>query len=226
MLRAHPTRLLLCQRTNRGVGRRNLEARSDSDPFSDVIPFPRTLPNRLQWKKTFTTNEGINYICRACDVDDIPSVTSLLIRSKLAGFPTEENALRKYIAKSIEAFPRGCYLCLLREEKGTNKKTCVGVVGVSNTPETRKDDFEKALQFTDDGAYISDLVIETRCRGLGLGEKLMLCAESLAKDMQRQEVYLHVNTRKVGVIRLYEKIGYEELNSNFLRRDLLMRKKI
>ena len=54
----------------------------------------------------------------------------------------------------------------------------------------------------------------------------MLCAESLAKDMQRQEVYLHVNTRKVGVIRLYEKIGYEELNSNFLRRDLLMRKKI
>ena len=154
MLRAHPTRLLLCQRTNRGVGRRNVEARSDSDPFSDVIPFPRTLPNRLQWKKTFTTNEGIKYICRACDVDDIPSVTSLLIRSKLAGFPTEENALRKYIAKSIEAFPRGCYLCLLREEKGTNKKTCVGVVGVSNTPETRKDDFEKALQFTDDLSLI------------------------------------------------------------------------
>jgi len=53
-----------------------------------------------------------------------------------------------------------------------------------------------------------------------------LCAESLCREMNRNEVYLHVSTRKVGVIRLYEKIGYEEVNSNFLRRDLLMRKKI
>ena len=100
------------------------------------------------------------------------------------------------------------------------------MVGVSNTPETRRDDFDRALQFTDDGGYISDLVIDTRWRGRGLGEKLMLCGESLCKEMGREEVYLHVSTRKVGVIRLYENIGYEERSSNFLRRDLLMRKKI
>jgi ribosomal protein S18 acetylase RimI-like enzyme len=160
-------------------------------------------------------------------VDDIPSVASLLMRSKLAGFPTEERKLRKYIEKSINAFPRGAYIVLVKDDDEEEKsKKCVGVVGVSNTPETRRDDFDRALQFTDDGGYISDLVIDTRCRGRGLGEKLMLCGESLCKEMGREEVYLHVSTRKVGVIRLYENIGYEERSSNFLRRDLLMRKKI
>lgn len=160
-------------------------------------------------------------------MDDIPAVASLLMRSKLAGFPTEESKLKKYIEKSIDAFPRGAYIVLVKDDDEEEKsKKCVGVVGVSNTPETRRDDFDRALQFTDDGGYISDLVIDTRWRGRGLGEKLMLCGESLCKEMGREEVYLHVSTRKVGVIRLYENIGYEERSSNFLRRDLLMRKKI
>jgi ribosomal protein S18 acetylase RimI-like enzyme len=160
-------------------------------------------------------------------LSDVPAVASLLLRSKLAGFPTEEAALNKYVEKSLDAFPRGAYLVCVKENGGSEKcsSSVVGVVGVSNTPDTRKD-FERALQFSEDGGYISDLVIEPRCRGAGLGEKLMLCAESLCREMNRNEVYLHVSTRKVGVIRLYEKIGYEEVGSNFLRRDLLMRKKI
>ena len=196
-----------------------------SNPFTDALPYPTILPSRKEWKKTFTTNDGVKYTCRACDVDDIPAVASLLMRSKLAGFPTEERELKKYIEKSIDAFPRGAYIVLVRDDEEEKSKKCVGVVGVSNTPETRVD-FDRALQFTDDGGYISDLVIDTRCRGRGLGEKLMLCGESLCKEMGRKEVYLHVSTRKVGVIRLYENIGYEERSSNFLRRDLLMRKKI
>ena len=197
-----------------------------SNPFTDALPYPTILPSRKEWKKTFTTSDGVKYTCRACDVDDIPAVASLLMRSKLAGFPTEERELKKYIEKSIDAFPRGAYIVLVKEDEEEKSKKCVGVVGVSNTPETRRDDFNRALQFTDDGGYISDLVIDTRCRGRGLGEKLMLCGESLCKEMGREEVYLHVSTRKVGVIRLYENIGYEERSSNFLRRDLLMRKKI
>jgi ribosomal protein S18 acetylase RimI-like enzyme len=154
-------------------------------------------------------------------LSDVPAVASLLLRSKLAGFPTEKAALNKYVEKSLDAFPRGAYLVCVKEDSSS----VVGGVGVSNTSDTRKD-FERALQFSEDGGYISDLVIEPRCRGAGLGEKLMLCAESLCREMNRNEVYLHVSTRKVGVIQLYEKIGYEEVGSNFLRRDLLMRKKI
>jgi ribosomal protein S18 acetylase RimI-like enzyme len=202
-----------------------------SNPFiDDSIPYPDpdNLPNRHEWKKTFTTeNDGTRCCVRACDLSDVPAVASLLLRSKLAGFPTEEAALNKYVEKSLDAFPRGAYLVCVKENGGSEKcsSSVVGVVGVSNTPDTRKD-FERALQFSEDGGYISDLVIEPRCRGAGLGEKLMLCAESLCREMNRNEVYLHVSTRKVGVIRLYEKIGYEEVRSNFLRRDLLMRKKI
>jgi len=218
-----------CKNRRRTKGEARAGTASQSNPFTDALPYPTTVPSRKEWKKTFTTNDGVKYTCRACDVDDIPAVASLLMRSKLAGFPTEERELKKYIEKSIDAFPRGAYIVLVRDDEEKSKKcssSCVGVVGVSNTPETRRDDFDRALQFTDDGGYISDLVIETRCRGRGLGEKLMLCGESLCKEMGREEVYLHVSTRKVGVIRLYENIGYEERSSNFLRRDLLMRKKI
>ena len=215
------------RRTTKAEARARASPQS-SNPFTDALPYPTIEPSRKEWKKTFTTNDGVKYTCRACDVDDIPAVASLLMRSKLAGFPTEESKLKKYIEKSINAFPRGAYIVLVKDddEEEEKSKKCVGVVGVSNTPETRRDDFDRALQFTDDGGYISDLVIDTRWRGRGLGEKLMLCGESLCKEMGREEVYLHVSTRKVGVIRLYENIGYEERSSNFLRRDLLMRKKI
>ena len=114
-----------CHRRRRTKAEARARAASpqSSNPFSDALPYPTILPSRKEWKKTFTTNDGVKYTCRACDVDDIPAVASLLMRSKLAGFPTEERELKKYIEKSIDAFPRGAYIVLVKEDDEEEEKS-------------------------------------------------------------------------------------------------------
>ena len=205
---------------------------NDSNPFlGDYLEFPSDLPEKAKWSRRFQIGRE-EFICAPLksDEDEIDRVSSLLMRSTLAGFPNEStDMLKKYIKGTIDAFPFGSYLvCYLigneHEEEKTKKMVVVGVVGVSSTSETRKE-FEKSLQFSDDAGYISDLVIEPRYRGRRIGIEIMLAAETLLRDMNRKECFIHVASKKNGLVKYYEEeLGYVEVRSNFFRRDLLMKK--
>lgn len=82
-----------------------------------------------------------------------------------------------------------------------------------------------ALIFKIDGrvAFIDELIVAFDRQGEGIGEKLILKAESIAKEYNCHKVQLHtgVNWR---ARKFYERVGYKKTNNlpdQYLRRDFV-----
>jgi ribosomal protein S18 acetylase RimI-like enzyme len=79
-------------------------------------------------------------------------------------------------------------------------------VGVSFSEATRRK--FSSLAPPSDAAYLSDLTVFEAERGNGLGIAMLAAAERFAVDMRAPAMYLHVATKKPGVVRLYKNQGY------------------
>lgn len=57
--------------------------------------------------------------------------------------------------------------------------------------------------------YISNIAVYPEFRGLGIGNKLMLNAERIARERKLRFISLDVEVDNEGAINLYKKLGYE-----------------
>jgi ribosomal protein S18 acetylase RimI-like enzyme len=92
------------------------------------------------------------------------------------------------------------------EEKSSAHGPVVATVGVSFTEATRRK--FSSLKPPSDAAYLSDLTVFEQERGNGLGIAMLAAAEAFAVDMKSPSMYLHVATKKPGVVKLYKSQGY------------------
>ena len=92
------------------------------------------------------------------------------------------------------------------EEKSSAHGPVVATVGVSFTEATRRT--FSSLKPPSDAAYLSDLTVFEQERGNGLGIAMLAAAEAFAVDMKSPSMYLHVATKKPGVVKLYKSQGY------------------
>jgi ribosomal protein S18 acetylase RimI-like enzyme len=92
------------------------------------------------------------------------------------------------------------------EEKSSAHGPVVATVGVSFTEATRRK--FSSLAPPSDAAYLSDLTVFEAERGNGLGIAMLAAAERFAVDMRAPSMYLHVATKKPGVVKLYKSQGY------------------
>ena len=92
------------------------------------------------------------------------------------------------------------------EEKASAHGPVVATVGVSFSEATRRK--FSSLAPPSDAAYLSDLTVFEAERGNGLGIAMLAAAERFAVDMRSPAMYLHVATKKPGVVRLYKSQGY------------------
>lgn len=92
------------------------------------------------------------------------------------------------------------------EEKASTHGPIVATVGVSFSEKSRRK--FSSLAPPSDAAYMSDLTVFEGERGEGLGAAMLTAAEQFAKEMRSQHLYLHVATKKPGVVRLYKNAGY------------------
>jgi ribosomal protein S18 acetylase RimI-like enzyme len=92
------------------------------------------------------------------------------------------------------------------EEKAEAHGPVVATVGVSFSQETRRK--FATLNPPSDCAYLSDLTVFENERGNGLGIAMLRAAEAFALAMRSPAMYLHVATKKQGVIKLYASQGY------------------
>jgi ribosomal protein S18 acetylase RimI-like enzyme len=105
-----------------------------------------------------------------------------------------------------EGLPPGGPASSWSEEKSSAHGPIVCVVGVSFNAATRRR--FTSLSPPTDQAYLSDLVVFESERGEGLGRAMLRAAETFARDMKSAYMYLHVATKKPGVVRLYRGAGY------------------
>ena len=69
-------------------------------------------------------------------------------------------------------------------------------------------------------AHIEDVVVESRYRGLGIGEELVKQLLGLAKGMELDGVSLTCNPERVEANRLYLKLGFKKWGTNVYWYDL------
>ena len=59
--------------------------------------------------------------------------------------------------------------------------------------------------------------VDSNCRGLGIGKKLVEALEKKAKENGYEHMYLETSTPQVGAWKMYEKCGFQFLRYKFLK---------
>ena len=63
----------------------------------------------------------------------------------------------------------------------------------------------------DDEFVVDTLVVDSECRGMGIGTKLLAHAEKSATTMGKNRMTLNVIDENQGAFRLYERLGYRKV---------------
>lgn len=66
-------------------------------------------------------------------------------------------------------------------------------------------------------AFVEDVVVDEKARGLKLGEKLLKKALEVAKENKVTKVELSSNPRRIAANALYQKNGFEIRETNYYR---------
>ena len=227
------------QRRGKGTMRTRATSRLDpfADPVTQRDLDAR-LPD-LDWtaEVPVTTGKfaGYTLLASAFTDEEVEAVADLLLGSGMAGFPLERRTLLVYLRGAVPAFPYGTYLVgRLRaplqgkgkkedttsmvsdsipiasswsEEKAIAHGPIVATVGVSFNEKTRRK--FSSLSPPSDAAYLSDLTVFEQERGEGLGAAMLQAAELFTVQMQSPSLWLHVATKKPGVVKLYKNAGYQ-----------------
>lgn len=61
--------------------------------------------------------------------------------------------------------------------------------------------------------WIEDVVVDTKARGMGIGQKLIEKLLEVAETMQLSEVLLFTADHRTAAINLYTKLGFKQKNS-------------
>ena len=69
-------------------------------------------------------------------------------------------------------------------------------------------------------AFIEDVIVDEKSRGLGLGEKMMVKAINLAKEKKVKRIELSSRPMRVPANKLYQKLGFKVRETNFYRLEL------
>ena len=63
-----------------------------------------------------------------------------------------------------------------------------------------------------DGAFeVAKMTVAEKCRGLGIGKKLLAHVIEYAKEMGASRLYLETNNKLVNAIHVYESLGFRHL---------------
>jgi putative acetyltransferase len=63
-----------------------------------------------------------------------------------------------------------------------------------------------------DGAFeVAKMTVAEKCRGLGIGKKLLAHAIEYAKEMGASRLYLETNNKLANAIHVYESLGFRHL---------------
>jgi ribosomal protein S18 acetylase RimI-like enzyme len=124
-----------------------------------------------------------------------------------AGDWSEEEALERSRESYQHLLPQGVktennYLFRVQAEESSEK---VGTVWIRHeTPRPH--------------GFILDIVIDEVQRGKGYGKQAMLALEEFAKELGIETLALHVFTRNVAAMKLYNGLGYEVTSQNMVKR--------
>ena len=66
-------------------------------------------------------------------------------------------------------------------------------------------------------AWIEDVVVDSRARGLHIGQALVEEAKACAKDVGAKKIYLTSNPSRKAAHALYKKCGFEEYDTTVFR---------
>ena len=66
--------------------------------------------------------------------------------------------------------------------------------------------------------FIFDISLEEAQRGKGYGRQVMLALEEIAKGMGLETLALHVFAHNTPAMKLYEKLGYEVVSQNMMKK--------
>ncbi|MEN8192764.1 MAG: GNAT family N-acetyltransferase [Bacteroidota bacterium] len=69
-------------------------------------------------------------------------------------------------------------------------------------------------------ARIEDVVVDSNVRGKGIGEKIILVAIQKAKELGIKKVDLTSNPKREAANRLYQRIGFQQRETNVYRYEL------
>lgn len=69
-------------------------------------------------------------------------------------------------------------------------------------------------------AFIEDVVVDQTARGLGLGEKMLQKAITMAKQKGVKRIELSSRPIRVPANKLYQKLGFKVRDTNFYRLEL------
>lgn len=69
-------------------------------------------------------------------------------------------------------------------------------------------------------AFIEDVVVDQTARGLGLGEKMLQKAITMAKQKGVKRIELSSRPSRVPANKLYQKLGFKVRDTNFYRLEL------
>ncbi|MDR1144299.1 MAG: GNAT family N-acetyltransferase [Spirochaetaceae bacterium] len=90
-----------------------------------------------------------------------------------------------------------------------------------------------AYSLEDDRLFISKIYLKKSCRGLGLSSKIFRYFEDLARNNQKEKMFLHVNRNNRKAVEVYLHRGFEivktvdePLGEKFFLNDYWMEKKV
>lgn len=66
-------------------------------------------------------------------------------------------------------------------------------------------------------AWIEDVVVDSKARGLGVGHALVERAKECAKEVGARKIYLTSNPSRIAAHALYHKCGFEEYDTTVFR---------
>jgi len=85
------------------------------------------------------------------------------------------------------------------------------------------------IKGADNTFELAKLCVTEKYKGLKIGQLLMEASLAFARDNKADKVILYTNTKLVPAIRLYQKLGFEEIvlqDNKYLESDMLMALKL
>jgi ribosomal protein S18 acetylase RimI-like enzyme len=78
-------------------------------------------------------------------------------------------------------------------------------------------DIWAGFDLKDDDFYLSDLAVDEKCRGKGIGTFILKKSIELAREKGCKRVVLDVDIENEGALRLYQRIGFKIFNKKRIR---------
>jgi N-acetylglutamate synthase-like GNAT family acetyltransferase len=135
---------------------------------------------------------------RAATLADAPVLAPLLGE---LGYPVDADALRPRLERMLAHDDQ--QVLIAEDERGT-----LGLIALHVFP---------LLEYAEDAALITGLVITERARGLGVGRRLVERAAELARAAGARRFMVTTHIRRAGAHAFYERLGFEFTGRRYVK---------